>query len=134
MSSELIRFGKCHTDAQLPIYRDEHSSCIIFYAPETIYLRYGSVKDYTLGVTIKELTPGYELQIHPLTDLAIKGVTILNSPLTVTSMSEIRIVITSMSLEPTYISRGDHVAIGVIRPVTRLTINPPKPISKDDHE
>ena len=119
-----LHFKKTHKDAQLPAYRDDVSSIITFTTPEATYLRYGSIEKITIGVELT-ISDGYELQLHPVSELAYKGVTIVNSPHTLTK-GEVVVYLTSLGLEPVYISRGETVVFGVVRPIIRLPINKPK--------
>ncbi len=125
-----LRFKKLHKDAKLPYYINENSSLITFTSPDTIYLRYGSIDKLKIGVE-PSIPDGYELELRPLPELGLKGATMVNSPLTVTS-GELVVALTTLSLEPVYISRGDPVVLGVLRPITRLPINPPRPEQKSD--
>jgi len=55
---------------------------------------------------------GYEAQIRPRSGLAVKGVTVLNSPGTIDSdyRGEIKVLLINHGTEPYHISNGDRIA------------------------
>lgn len=65
---------------------------------------------------------GYEIQVRPRSGLALKGITVLNSPGTIDSdyTQEIKIILVNITEQPYDIKRGDRIAQLVVAPVCRL--------------
>lgn len=67
---------------------------------------------------------GYEIQVRPRSGLALKGITVLNSPGTIDSdyTQEIKIILVNITEQPYDIKRGDRIAQLVVAPVCRLQL------------
>ena len=108
MENNELKFTKTLKDAKLPHYDDLR---VVFYSPKTFYLRYGSTQEVEVGV--KLASKSHVIHIQPSTELAQRGVTILNTPLTIIN-GDIRLVLSSLDLEPVYISTGDVLCYGLV--------------------
>ena len=84
MSKVKLGFKKLDPDAQLPKYAHEGDAGMDVFALEDSYLDYGTPRIVRTGLAA-EIPDGYELQVRPRSGLALKGVTVWNSPGTIDS-------------------------------------------------
>ncbi len=82
-------------------------------SPITIYPQ--EIAMIPTGIFI-ELPEGYEAQIRPRSGLALRGITLPNSPATIDSdyRGEIKIIIMNLGKEPFTINNGDRIAQMVV--------------------
>ena len=79
-----LGFKKLDPRAQLPKYAHEGDAGMDVFALEDSYLEYGTPRIVRTGLAA-EIPDGYELQVRPRSGLALKGVTVWNSPGTIDS-------------------------------------------------
>lgn len=84
MSKVKLGFKKLDPDAQLPKYAHDGDAGMDVFALEDSYLDYGTPRIVRTGLAA-EIPDGYELQVRPRSGLALKGVTVWNSPGTIDS-------------------------------------------------
>ena len=128
-----LGFKKVHPDAKIPTYAHPGDAGMDVYAVEDVLLPVGKPKLVNTGL-VAEIPTGYELQVRPRSGLALKGVTVFNSPGTVDcsfrgSIGVILLAVVGTQLsrnfvtgEVTYefaIRKGDRIAQLVLAPVTR---------------
>ena len=92
------------------------------HAVEDVTLQPGAAQLVPTGLTI-ELPAGYEAQVRPRSDLAIKhGITCLNTPGTIDSdyRGEIKVILINLSQEPQTLHAGDRIAQMVVSPVIQV--------------
>ena len=102
----------------LPKYQTALSAGMDLYAniEESVTLKPLERKLISTGLLI-ELPQGFEAQIRPRSDLAIKnGITVLNSPGTIDAdyRGEIGVILVNLSAEAFTINNGDRIAQMVI--------------------
>ena len=84
MSKVELGFKKLDPEAKLPCYAHEGDAGMDVFALEDSYLDYGTPRIVRTGLAA-EIPDGYELQVRPRSGLALKGVTVWNSPGTIDS-------------------------------------------------
>ena len=108
----------------LPEYATEGSAGMDLRAnldsPITIYPQ--EIAMIPTGIFI-ELPGGYEAQIRPRSGLALRGITLPNSPATIDSdyRGEIKIIIMNLGKEPFTINNGDRIAQMVVAKYEKVT-------------
>ena len=128
-----LGFKKVHPDAKIPTYAHPGDAGMDVYAVEDTLLPVGRPTLVNTGL-VAEIPTGYELQVRPRSGLALKGVTVFNSPGTIDAgyRSQIGVILLavtgtqgSRNLETGkvtvqyYIHKGDRIAQLVLAPVTR---------------
>ncbi|MDW7973116.1 MAG: dUTP diphosphatase [Thermodesulfovibrio sp.] len=73
------------------------------------------------GISIK-LPPGYEAQIRPRSELSLRGIIVLNSPVTADCKEEIKVLLINFGHEDFVIERGMKIAQLVITSVYRAIL------------
>lgn len=128
-----LGFKKLDPEAKLPCYAHEGDAGMDIFALEDSYLEYGTPRIVRTGLAA-EIPDGYELQVRPRSGLALKGVTVWNSPGTIDSKyrGEIGVILVFVKHAengPVYatsrapvsgyeIKKGDKIAQLVLAPVT----------------
>ena len=82
-----------------------------------------------------ELPEGYEMQIRPRSDLAIKhGLTLLNTPGTIDAdyRGEIKIIVANLSSEPYELKPGERIAQMVVSRFTQVEWEPVQELSQTE--
>ena len=128
-----IGFKKIHPDAVIPKYAHEGDAGMDVYSVEDVGLRLHEPTIVKTGL-IADIPTGYEIQVRPRSGLAVKGVTVWNSPGTIDSgyRGEIGViliackgngVLDSPMMSPLArsfrINKGDRIAQLVVAPVTK---------------
>ncbi len=101
---------------------------------ETLTLKAGGKAMIPTGFAMA-LAGGYEAQIRPRSGLAWKNsITVLNSPGTIDAdyRGEVKIILINHSAKDFTITRGMRIAQIVIAPVTQITWNMTRDLSKTD--
>jgi len=80
-----------------------------------------------------EIPEGFEIQIRPRSGLALKGITVLNSPGTVDSdyRGEVKVILANLSDEPFTVEPGMRIAQGVLVRVYRAEFVEAEPTPTD---
>jgi dUTP pyrophosphatase len=87
---------------------------------ELMKIRPGDTRLIPTGLFV-EVPKGYELQIRPRSGLAVKGITVMNTPGTIDSdyRGEIKIILVNHSVEVFTVNDGDRIAQGVVARVSK---------------
>ncbi|OSS42865.1 Deoxyuridine 5'-triphosphate nucleotidohydrolase [Desulfurella amilsii] len=118
-----IFFKKLNPTAILPDYQTQGSSGMDLRSIETLDLGINEIKLVSTGLAV-EIPQGFEGQIRPRSGLALKGVTVLNTPGTIDSdyRGEIKIILANFGKEYFHIQKGDRIAQLVIVPVVKVYV------------
>lgn len=119
----ILRIKRLHDFVHLPEYKTEGSAGLDLQSTERFTLNRGEIKVVPTGIAI-ELEPGYEAQVRPRSGLAVKGITVVNSPGTIDSdyRGEIKVIIANIGRESQSFAAGDRIAQMVIAPYTKAEI------------
>lgn len=140
-----LGFKKIHPDAKLPMYAHEGDAGMDVYAVDDVALPVGIPKLVRTGL-IAEIPTGFELQVRPRSGLAVKGITVWNSPGTIDCAyrGEICVILVAcnpnnganafekMPCMPYTIHKGDRIAQLVLSPVTKAEIVEVQEVSETD--
>lgn len=109
------RVGEWGALAHLPTYKTEGAAGMDIYTPWPVSLPPGEIKVVQTGLAV-ELPRGYELQIRPRSGLAVKGVTVVNTPGTVDEdyRGEIGVILINHGKTEVNIAGGDRIAQFVV--------------------
>jgi len=120
MNDIKVFFRKMHKKAKTPEYKHPGDSGADLFALEDFVIRSGQICVARTGVCI-ELQKGIEAQIRPRSGLALKGLSIVNSPGTIDSgyRGEIKVVLINLGEEMISFRAGDKIAQIVFMPVYR---------------
>lgn len=128
-----IGFKKIHPDAVIPKYAHEGDVGMDVYSVEDVVLNLHEPTIVKTGL-IADIPTGYEIQVRPRSGLAVKGVTVWNSPGTIDSgyRGEIGVILIAckgngvldfpmmIPLARSFkINKGDRIAQLVVAPVTK---------------
>ena len=110
-------------DISLPEYKTDGAAGMDLYAALEVelVLMPGEIKLIPTGIALA-LSPGYEAQVRPRSGLALKGVSIVNSPGTIDSdyRDEVKVILINLGPEAVAIKRSDRIAQMVINKVERV--------------
>ena len=114
-----VLFKRLHGAAKCPEYKTEGSAGADLYAVEEQVVAPGQVDLIRLGFSVA-IPSGYEIQIRPRSGLAVKGITILNSPGTVDSdyRGEMMIILANLGTDDFNIGVGDRIGQAVLAAVS----------------
>lgn len=114
-----VLFERRHEAARFPEYKTEGSAGADLYAVEEQVIAPGKVDLIRLGFSVA-IPSGYEIQIRPRSGLAIKGITVLNSPGTVDSdyRGEMMVILANLGTDNFNIRIGDRIAQAVLTTVS----------------
>ncbi len=119
-----VKFKKLHVDAVLPKYQTDGAAAMDLVAcvDESVTLWPGAVVAIPTGLAI-ELPEGYEAQVRPRSGLALKGISVANSPGTVDAdyRGEVKVIMRNMG-EMLIVHKGDRIAQLVIARVARAEV------------
>ena len=124
MNKIKLGFKKLDPEAQLPKYAHEGDAGMDVFALEDSYLDYGTPRIVRTGLAA-EIPEGYELQVRPRSGLALKGVTVWNSPGTIDSKyrGEIGVILVFVNHSSTEIANENGRVYAISRaPVDGYTI------------
>jgi dUTP pyrophosphatase len=128
-----IKFKRLHPDAILPEYAHDGDSGFDLYSVEDIIIPSGIVKGVRTGLAVELPSPvlvasvfpaeyiqtTFELQIRPKSGLALKGLSVFNTPGTIDNgyRGELIVLLYSIYGLPHEIFKGDKIAQAVLVPV-----------------
>ncbi len=129
-----LLFKRLNDDAIIPKYAHDGDSGFDLYSDENIVIHPNEVVGVHTGLTMQlpktmsfeqigfphpRLEMTFELQIRPKSGLALKGLTVFNTPGTIDNgyRGEIIVIMHSVSDTGIKISKGDKIAQGVVVPV-----------------
>mgnify|MGYP000909919687 CR=1 FL=1 len=112
---------KTQEGAELPFYATDGSSGMDIRANADADIHPNEVVVVPTGLLVA-IPENYELQIRPRSGLAIKGITVLNTPGTIDSdyRGEIKIIMINFGKNPFHIQKGDRIAQAVLQYVPRV--------------
>jgi len=113
-----IKFTKLAADVKTPEYATPHASGMDVFAIEDVPVTPGSITMAKTGLKV-EIPEGWEIQVRPKSGLALKGLTVVNSPGTVDCdyRGEIGVILGNLSSEPIVLEKGKKIAQLVVCPV-----------------
>lgn len=128
-----VKLQRLSPNAKLPTKGTEGSAYYDLYASEEALLSDGDVQVVSTGWLI-EVPEGYFLDVRPRSGLALKGVTVNNSPGTVDAdfRGELKVILVRHTLDDDYypISIGDRIAQCALMPVIECNFNEVIELSK----
>ena len=146
-----VKFKKLTDTAIVPKYKTAEAAGMDMYADEDVTILPrghktteaagdGFIQICETGVLLVktgiaiELPEGYEAQVRPRSGLALRGISVLNSPGTVDSdyRGEVCVIIINHDTEPFEIKKGDRIAQMVVSPVTRAEMVEVQELSSSD--
>ena len=113
-----IAFKRLHPKAILPEYKTKGSVGADAYSVEKSILQPEQVALIPLGFAVA-IPEGYEIQVRPRSGLALKGITVLNSPgsLDWDFRGEVKVILANFSSEDFEVNVGDRIAQLVVNEV-----------------
>lgn len=110
-----IKIKKLHDNAVIPSYQSAGAAGFDLYACESVCIAPCSVGRVPLGIAI-EIEEGFEVQVRSRSGLALRGISVLNSPGTIDSdyRGELQVILMNHSNEPFNVQIGDRIAQGVL--------------------
>jgi dUTP diphosphatase len=117
-----VKIKKKNPEIPTPQYKTTGSAGCDICASENIIVPWGSSVLVPTGIFL-EVPEGYECQVRPRSGLALKGITLMNSPGTVDSdfRGEMMILLVNHSNVNYSVNKGDRIAQLVFAPVTQAT-------------
>lgn len=119
-----IKFKKLHPDAVIPQYAHPGDAGMDLYSVEDVPIHPGAEPQVvSLGLAV-ELPPNSEMQIRPRSGLAVKGLTVVNSPGTIDQgyRGELKVILANLGYWPIDIKKGDRIAQAVVKEVPKVII------------
>lgn len=118
MNDIKVLYRKMSKEAKEPTYGHPDDSGADLYSVEDFELEPGEIKMVGTGICI-EIAKGIEGQVRPKSGLALKGLSVVNSPGTVDAgyRGEIRVILINLGKEKLNFNRGDKIAQIVFAPV-----------------
>ena len=111
MNDIKIFFKKLSKDATIPTYARAGDACCDLYTIEDYSIRPGETCLARTGFAIA-IPRGFEAQVRPRSGLALKGLSVANSPGTIDAdyRGEVKIALINLSNKAIYIKKGDRIA------------------------
>lgn len=125
-----IKIKKLNESAKIPEYKTMESAGMDLCASEESSILPMEIKLVPTGLSM-EMGQGFEAQIRPRSGLALKGITVLNSPGTIDSdyRGEVKIILMNLGKEEFRIAIGDRIAQMVIAKAEQAKILESKELS-----
>lgn len=125
-----IKIKKLNENAKIPEYKTMESAGMDLCASEESSILPMEIKLVPTGLSM-EMQQGFEAQIRPRSGLALKGITVLNSPGTIDSdyRGEVKIILMNLGKEEFRIAIGDRIAQMVIAKAEQAKILESKELS-----
>jgi len=121
-----VKFTFNHEEAKLPVYSSDLAVGADLHSVEDVELVPGIPVVVRTGLVLADIPPWLELQVRPRSGLAVKGVTVINSPGTVDPdyRGEIKVILMLTTLEGSVsLPKGSRIAQLVLAPVFRGMFN-----------
>ncbi len=118
-----IKVKRILQDAKLPAYSTEQSAGLDLFSAEDKEIPPGKWELVGTGIAV-ELPPGYEGQVRPRSGLALKGITVLNTPGTIDSdyRGEVKVILLNLSDKPFRVEKGMKIAQLVISKYEKVDV------------
>jgi dUTP pyrophosphatase len=113
-----VEFVRTHPDAKLPTKGSDGAAGFDIYAVESVMLYPNVPVLVDTGLKIS-IPTGYEGQVRPRSGLALKGITVLNSPGTIDEdyLGTFGVILMNVSSCSYRVEAGDRIAQLVVKPV-----------------
>ena len=120
MNDIKVFFKKIHKKAKTPEYKHFLDSGADLFTLENFVMRTGEIYLARTGICI-DIQKGIEAQIRPRSGLALKGLSIVNSPATIDSgyTGEIKVILINLGEEMMSFRAGDKFAQIIFAPIYR---------------
>lgn len=118
-----LKVKRLTNTAKLPTYATEGSAGLDLFSDDEVELNPGDIKVIGTGISV-EIPRGYEGQIRPRSGLALRGITVVNTPGTIDSdyRGEIKVILVNISKEKFKVERGTRIAQLVIAKCERVEV------------
>ncbi|MFA5333197.1 MAG: dUTP diphosphatase [Candidatus Nanoarchaeia archaeon] len=118
-----LKIKKLIPEAILPQYKTSQSAGMDLCSAEECIIKPMEIKLVPTGLSL-EIENGFEAQVRPRSGLALKGITVLNSPGTIDSdyRGEVKVILMNLGREEFKIIKGDRIAQLIIAKVEQATI------------
>jgi dUTP pyrophosphatase len=130
----IVKLKKSHPDIPTPVYKTLGSAGCDVCASEDVLIY--PLETVLVGTGLfLEVPEGYECQIRTRSGLALKGITVLNSPGTLDSdyRGELKVILHNSKDDfPFRVMRGDRIAQLVFAPVYQATFEEVEELSKTE--
>lgn len=128
-----LKIKKLNVDAILPQYKTSESAGMDLSSTEEATLKPMEIKLIPTGLSL-EIEKGFEAQVRPRSGLALKGITVLNSPGTIDSdyRGEVKVILMNLGKEEFKIVKGDRIAQLIIAKVEQAIIKESDELSNTD--
>ena len=125
-----LKIKKLNNDAIIPQYKTSQSAGMDLCSIEDAILKPMEIKLIPTGLSI-EIDNGFEAQVRPRSGLALKGITVVNSPGTIDSdyRGEVKIILMNLGKEDFKIIKGDRVAQLIISKIEQAEIKEVKELN-----
>jgi dUTP diphosphatase len=128
-----LKIKKLNTDAKMPQYKTSQSAGMDLCSTEDIVINPMEIKLLPTGLSL-EIEPGFEAQVRPRSGLALKGITVINSPGTIDSdyRGEIKVILMNLGKNEFKIVKGDRIAQLILAKVERAIIKESDELNSTD--
>ncbi|MDD2678773.1 MAG: dUTP diphosphatase [Candidatus Nanoarchaeia archaeon] len=118
-----LKIKKLDENAIIPKYKTPESAGMDLSSTIDETIDSMEIKLIPTGLSI-EMEKGYEAQVRPRSGIALKGITVVNSPGTIDSdyRGEIKIILMNLGKEEFKIVKGDRIAQLIISKVEQAMI------------
>jgi dUTP pyrophosphatase len=118
-----LKIKKLSNEAIIPQYKTAESAGMDICSIEECIVKPMEIKLIPTGLSL-EIEPGFEAQVRPRSGLALKGITIVNSPGTIDSdyRGEVKVILMNLGKEEFKISKNDRIAQLVLSKVEQAII------------
>lgn len=133
MNNIKVLFTKIHKKAQIPKYKHDSDAGCDLFAIEQFVIRPDEIYMARTGFCM-EIQKGIEAQIRPRSGLAVKGLSIVNSPATIDPgyRGEIKVVLINLGDEILTFKAGDRFAQMIFASVYRAHFLETKKLENTD--
>lgn len=129
----VLKVLRLKDDAKLPVYATGGSAGLDLFSNEDVELNPGEIKAVGTGISV-EIPKGYEGQIRPRSGLALKGITVANSPGTIDPdyRGEVKVILLNLSKEKFKVEKGMRIAQLVITRYEKVKIKEVRRLSSTE--
>jgi len=119
----VLKVKKLKEDVRLPVYSTDGSAGLDLFSAEEVEIPAGQWKLVGTGISI-ELPDGFEAQVRPRSGLALKGITVLNTPGTIDPdyRGEVKVILFNVSDQNFKVEKGMKIAQLVISKFERVRV------------
>jgi len=119
----VLKVKKVSEDAKLPSYATEWSAGLDLFSSEEKEIPPGKWEVIGTGISV-EIPPGYEGQVRPRSGLALKGITVLNTPGTIDAdyRGEVKVILVNFSDKTFKVEKGMKIAQLVIAKCEKVEV------------